>query len=96
MGRRDHPHIDFQRVRVPPTRSAPPATRSSLAWKAGDISPISSRKMLPPSADSKRPRRDDTAPVKAPFSPEEFRFEQVFRAATRIRRTYVPFERGEW
>src|SRR5439155_22168388 len=31
-------------------------------------SPISSRKIVPPSADSKRPKRRCSAPVKEPFS----------------------------
>ena len=43
-------------------------TRSSLAWKAGDTSPISSRNRVPPCASSKRPLRSPAAPVKAPFS----------------------------
>jgi hypothetical protein len=51
------------------------------------ISPISSRKIVPPSASSNRPRRAAIAPVKAPFSwpkisllvAEDLRFEQGFR-----------------
>jgi hypothetical protein len=35
---------------------------------AGVVSPISSKKMVPPPAASKRPIRRSTAPVKAPFS----------------------------
>ena len=42
-------------------------TRSSLACMAGDISEISSRKRVPPSAAAIRPPLP-TAPVKAPFS----------------------------
>ena len=34
----------------------------------GDMSPISSRNSVPPSACSKRPRRSSVAPVNAPFS----------------------------
>jgi hypothetical protein len=55
---------------LPPTRSNSRScsTRSSLAWKAGEMSPISSRNSVPPCAISKRPLRSPTAPVKAPFS----------------------------
>jgi hypothetical protein len=58
-------------------RSAEPPTRlkvfssrnrSSFAWSAGTISPISSRNTVPPSADSIRPRFCRSAPVKAPRS----------------------------
>ena len=41
-------------------------TRSSLAWVGGGTVPISSRKIVPLSATSNRPRRVATAPVKAP------------------------------
>ena len=44
------------------------STRSSLTWMAGEISPISSRKSVPPSASSNRPSRRSAAPVNAPFS----------------------------
>ena len=55
---------------VPPTRKKVrlSSTRSSLTWVASGISPISSRKMVPPSASSNRPSRRSAAPVKAPFS----------------------------
>jgi hypothetical protein len=39
-----------------------------LACNGGDISAISSRKIVPPSASSKRPMRVLLAPVNAPFS----------------------------
>ena len=42
--------------------------RNSLACKGSAKSPISSIKMVPPLASSKRPRRVCPAPVKAPFS----------------------------
>ncbi len=44
-------------VRLPPTRSNSPSwiIRSSLTWRGGANSPISSRKRVPPSASSKRP-----------------------------------------
>ena len=58
------------RVLVPPTRSnfCVSRTRRSLTWVARLISPISSRKRVPPSASSKRPGTRSVAPVKAPFS----------------------------
>jgi hypothetical protein len=48
------------------TRSC--STRSSLTCMVGFMSPISSRKIVPPSASSKRPLRVASAPVNAPFS----------------------------
>ena len=55
---------------VPPTRSISfsCSTRRILTCRPGSISPISSRKMVPPSASSKRPGRERRACVKAPFS----------------------------
>ena len=55
---------------VPPTRmnSRSSSTRRSLTCVDGGISPISSRKSVPPSASSNRPSRRSAAPVKAPFS----------------------------
>ena len=44
------------------------STRRSFTWLSGSISPISSRKSVPPSASSMRPGLVPTAPVKAPFS----------------------------
>ena len=58
------------RARDDPTRSISPdsRTRSSLAcWRTGTF-PISSRKIVPPSASSKRPMRSVRASVKAPFT----------------------------
>ena len=46
----------------------PAWTRSSFTWRAGEISPISSRKIVPPSAASNRPTLSATAPVKACFT----------------------------
>ena len=43
------------------------STRSIFTWQLRSSSPISSRKMVPLSAISKRPARSFTAPVKAPF-----------------------------
>ena len=53
-----------------PTRrtSRRSSTRSSLGCRSMLSSPISSRKTVPPAAASNTPRRDDTAPVKAPRS----------------------------
>ncbi len=56
--------------------SLPPTLRISFSWIArssltcivGDVSEISSRKSVPPSASAKRPRFSLTAPVKAPRS----------------------------
>src|ERR1700741_2406214 len=54
----------------PPTRSTSPSsrTRRSLACMATGMSPISSRKSVPPSACSNLPTWRPAAPVKAPFS----------------------------
>ena len=42
--------------------------RSNFTWVDGLTSPISSRKIVPPSAASNRPIRRSVAPVNAPFS----------------------------
>src|SRR5262249_31668461 len=57
-------------VRVPPSRSTVRfcSTRSSFTCIASGTSSMSSRKMVPPSASSKRPGRSLIAPVKAPRS----------------------------
>ncbi len=59
-----------RRCPVAPIRSTIPScrTRRSFTWAAGGSSPISSRNSVPPSASSKRPGLDSTAPVKAPRS----------------------------
>jgi hypothetical protein len=53
---------------LPPTRRIVLSwiRRSSLTWRLGGSSPISSRKSVPPSAVSTRPGLFATAPVKAP------------------------------
>ena len=53
-----------------PTRSKAISwrTRSSLVWTSRLMSPISSRKRVPPSACSNRPTRSRSAPVKAPLT----------------------------
>jgi hypothetical protein len=40
--------------------------RSTLTWKEGETSEISSRKTVPPSAARNRPSRSEIAPVYAP------------------------------
>ncbi len=54
--------------RLAPTGRTSPScsTRSSLTWNAGEVSPISSRKMVPPSARWNRPTWSSKAPVNAP------------------------------
>src|SRR5271156_1850267 len=56
--------------RVPPTRSNSCSckTRKRAIWVSVGSSPTSSRKIVPPSASSNRPRRRCNAPVKEPFS----------------------------
>ena len=53
-----------------PTRTISPvsSTRSSLIWIGIGMSPISSRKSVPPLAYWNRPMRSRSAPVKAPFT----------------------------
>ena len=55
---------------VPPTRMNSPScsTRSSFTWTSGEMSPISSRNSVPPSASSNSPFFRRSAPVNAPFS----------------------------
>src|SRR5258708_3884001 len=57
-------------ARVPPTRSnwSSWSTRSNAIWVSEGSSPISSRKIVPECANSKRPCRRCRAPVNAPFS----------------------------
>ena len=71
-------------------------TRSSLTCVEGDISEISSRKMVPPSAASKRPMRLATASVKAPFSwPKSSLSRRLPLSAAHSTATKGPFARGE-
>ena len=53
-----------------PTRSMVPysTTRNIFSCTSNGMVPTSSKKRVPPSAVSKRPRRRCSAPVKAPFS----------------------------
>ena len=57
-------------VRVSPTRSNSPSCkiRRSLTWSLGVVLLISSRKMLPVWAASKRPVRLSRAPVNEPLT----------------------------
>ena len=57
-------------VSVPPTRWISPcwSTRRILVWVASAMSPISSRKIVPPSQSSNLPRRWPWRPVNEPFS----------------------------
>ena len=59
-----------ERLRELPTGVTSPScsTRSSFACMTRLMSPISSRKSVPPSALSNVPRRSATAPVNAPFT----------------------------
>ena len=43
-------------------------TARNATWVSGESSPTSSRKIVPPSAISKRPSRRCMAPMEAPFS----------------------------
>ncbi len=55
-------------VLLSPRRLISPSwmARKSFAWNEGGVSAISSKKKVPPSASSKSPLREETAPVKAP------------------------------
>jgi hypothetical protein len=55
---------------LPPTRCTVllSSARRSFTCRSADISVISSRKSVPPSARSKQPKRRSVAPVKLPFS----------------------------
>ena len=77
------------RERAPPTgrTSRSCSARSSLAWSDGEVSPISSRKSVPPSAASKRPGLSRSAPVKrAARVPEELALEQRVRERGAVHR----------
>ena len=58
------------RLRLSPRRrtSLSWSVRSSLTWSDGGISPISSRKSVPPVAASNRPGLSRSAPVNAPLT----------------------------
>jgi hypothetical protein len=77
---RDHPDVDADVLRRRPTRLNvfSSRNRSSFAWSAGAISPISSRNTVPPSADSSSPRFCVRASVKgAALVPEQLALENL-------------------
>ncbi len=84
-------------VWLPPTRSNSCSwrKRSSLTWMRGEISPISSRNSVPPSACSKRPSRRAARPVKAPRSwPNSSLSSRVSASAAQCSLTKGPPARG--
>src|SRR5262245_6065677 len=83
---------------VPPTGLTTPSSsaRSSFGWRARGISPISSRKSVPPSACSKTPACRACAPVKAPFSwPNSSDSISASGRAAQLRATKGPPARSE-
>jgi hypothetical protein len=67
-----------------------------LAWVVGVMSPISSRKSVPPLACSKRPTRTRSAPVNAPRScPKSSDSSSVSGSAAQLTLTKGPSARGE-
>ena len=80
VGGGDHAHVDVPRLRrADPLTSPSWSTRSSLAWKSADISPISSRKSVPPSARSKQPARAGAPGEGAALVAEELALEHAGR-----------------
>jgi hypothetical protein len=76
-----------------PTGSKRPfsRTRSSFTWSFGLISPISSRKIVPPSASLKRPdAARDGARERAALVTEHLALEEVFRDRTAVDRHELP------
>src|SRR5712691_10736603 len=70
--------------------------RRYLTWRAGLISVISSRKIVPPSASSKKPAFRSCAPVKAPFScPNSSLSMSVSGIAEQFTATKGPLARSE-
>ena len=85
--------------RVPPIGSTVRSckTRSSLTCISSDISPISSKKMVPPWANSKRPIRSATAPVKEPFLwPKSSLSSKSFGMAAQLIGTKFAPQRSDW
>ena len=71
------------------------STRSSRVCRSSGMSPISSRKSVPPSACSKRPRRVVCAPVNAPRSwPKSSDSSRSFGIAAVLIATNGPLARG--
>jgi hypothetical protein len=69
--RGDHTHVDARRQLPADAMNSPREYCSSHVGSVGDMSPISSRKSVLPSACSNRPRLSPVSPVRA-FSPEQF------------------------
>ena len=93
VGGADDAHVGADRRWTPPTRSKVRSwsTRSSATCVRGEMSPISSRKSVPPSASSKRPRRRAAAPVNAPFSwPKSSERRSVSTSAAQLTLTSGP------
>src|SRR4029077_6758374 len=69
VARYDDAHVDVdRRLAADAVELALREHARSRVCSGSDMSPISSRKSVPPSACSKRPRRCASAPVKAPRS----------------------------
>ncbi len=86
-------------VRSAPTGSTSPScrTRSTLAWVRADMSPISSRKIVPPSAATNLPVWRRSAPVKLPFSwPKSSDSISSSGIAAQLTWTNGRSRRGEW
>jgi len=96
MRRRDHPHIQRNFViTANPLHFFSCNTRSNFACNARGMSPISSRKTVPPSADSSNPRRCADAPVNAPFSwPNNSLSNSASGIAAQFTAANTPFARG--
>src|SRR5581483_6481883 len=83
---------------LPPTRRTSPSWRArrSFACIAGDMSPTSSMKSVPPCARWKRPSRVSVAPVKAPFSwPKSSASRRPSASAAQFSLTNGPARRAE-
>ena len=81
IGGGDDADVDLDRA-LPPTRSNSRSwsTRSSFTCTSSGISPISSRKIVPPSASSKRPmRRSNRAGERALLVAEQLALDQAGR-----------------
>ena len=86
VGRGDHAHVDASsRASTPTGRTSPvSSTRSSRTCSAGDISPISSRKSVPPSRLLEQPALvRDGAGERAAHVAEQLGLEQALGAGRR-------------
>ena len=85
--------------RSPPTRTSSRSsrTRRRPTWALAGRSATSSRKRVPPSASSRRPRRRSRAPVNAPFSwPKNSLSTRVAGMAPQLTATKGPSLLFEW